>query len=248
MNKKTKAIYVLGSVLIGALAVLCVYFILMATGVITVQKPKVVVSSSGASKEYDGTELTNDSWSLVTGELKKGHTIEVTTTGVQTDIGSSSNLFSVKIKNAKGKDVTDDYVVESKPGDLVVTKRKIEVTIEDESKIYDGEVLLPQSYNLTKGTLLKGHTLDVTLNGERVEVGLGYANAVCVVTDALGEEHTDNYEIIVVKGELLVNPIPITIKTGSAVKYYDGEPLTCDTYEVVSIYQLLDGHQIQISI
>lgn len=248
MNKKTKLIYVLGSVVIGALAVLCVYFVLFATGVITAQKPKIVIATSASTKEYDGTVLSNANWQIVSGELKNGHKVEVTVSGQQTEIGTSSNLFSVKIVNDKGRDVTDDYAVEYKPGELAVTKRKLEVTVEDEEKVYDGTPLLPQTENITKGSLLEGHVLDTVLNGEITDAGTEEAGATCTVTDALGEDVTSLYEISVIKGELKVEPLPIVIQTGSAYKPYDGTPLTNDSFEIVSITKPLDGHVVEVSV
>ncbi len=248
MSKKSKIIYVIGSVIIGALAVLCVYFVLMATGVIAGQKPKVIIATSGSTKEYDGTPLTNENWQLVSGELQKGHNVEVVVTGKQEVIGTSSNLFSVKITDKKGRDVTDDYAVEYLPGELAITKRVIEITVDSEEKTYDGMPLYAESFDITKGVLLEGHTLEGTVEGERTRTGTSEASANCKVVNSDGEEVVGIYELVILKGNLTVNPIEIVVQAGSDAKVYDGDPLTCDRYSVVSVEQLLDGHDIQVSI
>ena len=112
MNRKTKIIYILGSVLFGALAVISLYFGLIASGVITVQKPKIIIASGSATEEYTGSAVSNGSWKLVSGQLDEGHVLEVKVSGQQTAIGSSSNLFTVVVKDKNGRDVTSEYAIE----------------------------------------------------------------------------------------------------------------------------------------
>ena len=58
-------------------------------------------------KEYDGTELTCDTFTITFGTLAEGHTIEVVIEGKITEVGTTENILKeVRIFNKLGKDVT----------------------------------------------------------------------------------------------------------------------------------------------
>ena len=85
-------------------------------------KSNITITSDDATKEYDGTPLTNSKWDITSGKLKKGDRLSVYVFGSQTNIGSSNNHFSVKVINSSGKDVTDEYVIKCVYGILTVTE------------------------------------------------------------------------------------------------------------------------------
>ena len=53
--------------------------------------PEITFRSWSAQKAYDGTELTEHTWVMESGELEEGHRAEVTVYGTQTKIGTSKN-------------------------------------------------------------------------------------------------------------------------------------------------------------
>ena len=55
---KTKLIYVIGSIILGFLSIIGVFFGLAAGGVISTEQARIVIASGSAEKEYDGTALT----------------------------------------------------------------------------------------------------------------------------------------------------------------------------------------------
>ncbi len=95
------------------------------------------------------------------------------------------------------------------------------------SKLYDGEALTRSSNVLVYG-LPGDFTIDVSARGSQTDAGSS-ENMVsdCVIRNAMGEDVTGHFKSIrKISGQLVVNPIPVSVWTGSAEKYYDGEPLT----------------------
>ena len=96
---KTKLIYIIGSIIIGFLSVVGVFFALTAGGVISTEQARIVLATASAEKEYDGTALVCEDWSIVDGALKKGHVANVTVTGTATEVGVYENYFTVTISD-----------------------------------------------------------------------------------------------------------------------------------------------------
>ena len=109
MGKKSKVVYIAGSIVIGIITVLGILAGLIFSGLLDSSVGRVVFSSFSAEKVYDGTPLTSSEWKLTSGTLKQGHTAEAVFTGEQTLAGSSNNTFDVHIYDANGADVTDEY-------------------------------------------------------------------------------------------------------------------------------------------
>ena len=84
---------------------------------------EIEITADSATKVYDGTALTKDSYQLTKGELAAGNTIDsVKVAGSQTLVGSSKNHPSdAKILDANGTDVTQGYTIEYIDGTLTVT-------------------------------------------------------------------------------------------------------------------------------
>lgn len=82
----------------------------------------ITIEAGSTVKNDDGKTLTNDSYTIVDGKLKDGHTIsKVVFNGSQTGVGSSSNeITSVVIVDSKGRDVSSQYVVKCQKGRLVL--------------------------------------------------------------------------------------------------------------------------------
>ncbi len=241
----SKFVYIIGSAVIGVIAIISVLLGLFLSGAIDARSVKLVFETSSAENVYDGTELTCDEWKLLDGELKDGHTAEVLVTGKQRDVGSSENTFSVVIKDKNDADVTSDYEIEKKCGSLTVAARPITLTASSASKVYDGTPLTEDFYTVSEGALLETHTIEVVTRGEIIDAGEADNNIQTVqIFDENGKEITFNYAVTTFSGKLLVEKRPIAVSSGSYEKVYDGLPLVGDVEdcEMVSIEQLLDGH------
>ena len=96
------------------------------------------------------------------------------------------------------------------------------------SKIYDGTPLTRPDGVLVSG-LPQGMSISVSAKGSQTEAGTSY-NVVengYRIFNSSNEDVTAHFtNIQTVSGSLVVEPIPLTIWTGSAEKYYDGQPLT----------------------
>ena len=103
------------------------YDITYVSGTLEVTKKAVTITAGSDTKVYDGTALTQDSYTNST--LATGDTITgVTVTGSQKIAGTSDNVPSrAVIKNAGGEDVTASYDITYEKGTLKVTKKPITI-------------------------------------------------------------------------------------------------------------------------
>ena len=240
--KRSSVIATMMMTLVFALVVVAV---LIATGVFGAEQPKLVFSSADAVKEYDGTPLTSSEWQILSGELKEGHRAEVNVYGSQTDVGESRNLMTVKILDKKGKDVTKKYSIECQSGTLRVSAINITVMSDNLSKTYDGEPLIGNGGEIVSGNLLQNHKITIEPKGSQTDIGESSNGFEVSITDiSTGENVTSNYAISPIYGKLTVEPIQLSILTGSASKDYDGYPLSYDYWENLSSDKLLDGHEL----
>ena len=95
------------------------------------------------------------------------------------------------------------------------------------SKLYDGQPLSRTGDVLVDG-LPAAFSIRVTASGSQTEAGES-PNTIetYAIFDAAGEEVTGHFtQVSTVAGTLRVDPAPLAVWTGSAVKMYDGEPLT----------------------
>ena len=125
-----------------------------------------------------------------------------------TDVGVGRNLnkFEVKLLDANGNDVTANYKITRKYGDLVVDPLVITLKAGDAIKVYDGEALTCSEIELISGALVEGHTLEsVEIVGSQKLVGRS-ENIITYVAihDESGRNVTANYTISLLPGTLKV--------------------------------------------
>lgn len=92
------------------------YSITREPGTLTVTPAPLTIRTSGATKKYDGKPLTSADHEI-TG-LAEGDSVTVTTTGSQTDVGTSRNTYTISWDNA----IEGNYIVSDELGDLTVTE------------------------------------------------------------------------------------------------------------------------------
>lgn len=244
--KKSKSVYIIGSITIGIIALLAVYLILIATGVISAEPIRITVSTESAVSEYDGEKLTADGWELSDGKLKDGHTLKVTVTGGQTEAGASKNTAVATVLDEKGYDVTDSYKITFDAGTLEVTPRMIVVRSASAEKIYDGTPLTADSCSLAEGKLLAGHEIKYSVNGTLTGSGKTNNTFVATVTDG-ARDVSHNYNINYLYGTLYVHGEKLEILTHTAQKTYDGAALTCDKW-TLSSGVLRNGDKLSVTV
>lgn len=168
---------------------------------VTKNMAAVMVIPNGGSKVYDGKALESDG--VTTYGLPSGYTLTAKTKGSVTNVGSATaEVESYAIKNAAGKDVTDQFGnVTTGKGTLEVTKRPVTVTSATDTKVYDGNALTKHEASVTAGSLAKGENFTYEFTGEQTVVG-STANSFTVKA---GENtNLDNYKIKKADGTLTV--------------------------------------------
>ena len=117
------------------------YTITYSNGTLGVTKKNLTITAGSGDKVYDGTALTNDSYT--NSALAEGDKIDsVTVTGSQTVVGSSDNVPSeAKIVNAADEDMTANYEITYADGSLEVTAKTVTITAASDTKTYDGTAL-----------------------------------------------------------------------------------------------------------
>jgi hypothetical protein len=95
-------------------------------GTLEVTKRPITITAASDSKVYDGTELTNNGYTITSGTLVEGQSIDsITLVGSQTEIGSSTNVVSgAVITDSSSNDVTANYDITYVDGTLTVEENE----------------------------------------------------------------------------------------------------------------------------
>jgi uncharacterized repeat protein (TIGR02543 family) len=184
----------------------------------------LTVTTPSANKVYDGTPLTAEG--TISGFVNK-ETATFTTTGSQTEVGSSSNTYSIEWN---GTAKSSNYKISETVGMLTVTENENEivVTTKHSSYTYDG---LAHGTEVTVSNLPKGYSLDKATSSATATDVTTAIEATCdtlVIKNAEGKDVTNNLKITKVPGSITITPATLTVTTPSANKVYDGTPLTAD--------------------
>ena len=184
----------------------------------------LTVTTPSANKVYDGTPLTAEG--TISGFVNK-ETATFTTTGSQTEVGSSSNTYSIEWN---GTAKSSNYKISETVGTLTVTENENEivVTTKHSSYTYDG---LAHGTEVTVSNLPKGYSLDKATSSATATDVTTAIEATCdtlVIKNAEGKDVTNNLKITKVPGSITITPATLTVTMPSANKVYDGTPLTAD--------------------
>ena len=213
----------------------------------------LVFRSWSDSKEYDGIPLTNDNWELAEGDLFDGHWADVIVTGSNADIGIKDNTFQVVIRDSENNDVTDQYSSLSKEyGVLEVTKKNVTLIAGSAQKVFDGEPLTCEAYIVEPMSVQEQYIVECVTLGSRTKPGqspnkISSWNIYVNEEDETLRDVTEYFNVTCKDGTLLVmeeeeDLLPeLTYTSGSALKIYDGTPLSCEKIERVG--ELLEGHR-----
>ena len=170
---------------------------------VTKSQAAIVIVPKGGKKTYDGTPLVSEGADAYS--LPAGFTCEATTKGSVTNVGSAvAEIDTYAIKNADGKDVTDQFGnVSTGFATLLVTKRPVTVVSEDASKVYDGTPLTKHKAGVTEGSMVDGESFVYEFTGTQTVAG---ESANSFMISAGDGTNLDNYEITKQDGTLKVEP------------------------------------------
>ena len=192
---------------------------------VTPNTQPVTITAGSSTKTYDGAPLINGTISY--SGLPNGFYVEATTSGSQTDIGTSQNVVnSYVIKNANGEDKTAYFTnVTTVSGTLTVEKADLFITTPSATKPYDGTALTaafdPSTGAGSISGLASNESITVTTTGSQTDVG----ESDNTYTIDWGTTNPDNYEIRDNLGTLTVTSATITVTADNKSKTYgDSDP------------------------
>ena len=222
-------------------------------GTLEVRKRKINITTVSKTWVYDtlphySTETT------VTGDgLLKNHKITGSQMPSITEVGSVENVFIAEIVRDFEK-LTSNYEITYDYGTLTVEPRSITIAPVDVKKVYDGTPLYATEAKIVEGTLAYGHDIQIEVEGSATTVADSETEKSVVSSYSItcnGEDISDNYNVILEEGLLIIEPRTIMVTSGSAEKVYDGTPLTSNEIIAVEdvgseeeLYTLLPGHII----
>lgn len=197
-----------------------------ASGVLSIDKRPVELTSASASKVYDGTPLTKNEVTVSSGSFVSGEGFTANATGSQTVKGSSDNTFTYELNEGT---LEGNYNVSKVYGTLTVTPITKVITIEaaSGSKTYDGTPLTDNGFTYTEEVLSNGDRIEATVNGTITNAGTA-ANSVISYRVMRGDtDVTECYTFGESKsGTLTVNKRSVTLTSATDSKMFDGTALT----------------------
>ncbi|MBQ9714120.1 MAG: hypothetical protein IJV83_02230 [Clostridia bacterium] len=262
MIKRSKLVYVLGSVVIGIISVMFIIAGLIFSGVLDSSSKKLVFTSTSMEKVYNGNELTAkglteaEQYEML-GNLKSGHTAVVDMLGTQTAAGSSENIFEVTVYDTNGADVTGDYDIVKYYGTLDVTPRPLTVEANSWETVFDGnEFVCNEQENkciFNEEELVPGHRLECVVSGSTTTPTLSgniktYFESITIY-DALDNDVTANYDLTKYDGTLTMakRELSLTSKSNTETWIYNGEAYTLEEVKEDVAMLLPMGHEYELT-
>ena len=206
--------------------------VMMKEGALTVKPAVAIVTTGSATKEYDGTALMKAEAGIA--GLVRDETVTVTATGTITDVGSSSNTYTIDW----GTSNPANYTITEALGTLEVTVNmsKITITSADDYMRYRGGITLMNSDYKVDG-LPEGFNVSATVNGMQWEVGASN-NTIEEYAIMKGDRNVTAYfgNVHTVEGTLTVDKGIVEVWSDDVEKTYDGAPLYGGTIHWQGIY------------
>lgn len=231
-------------------------------GSLKIKKADVTLESATVTKDWDGKELTNGDHKITEKGWASGEGATYIFTGVQKDVGSSTNSFTYSLKSGTKE---GNYNIKKKEGKLIINDKRYSVTVEAKSYTFDYD----GSEHHVDGTpdMCKNFTNQVDGQGNIVvsadgktfyikglsttyvsgtEAGtqtISITGTPTVVTED-GTDYTNRVSVATLDGTFTINKAKVYLKSASATKDDDGTPLTCNSMEVNSGWIGDDGVEI----
>lgn len=213
-------------------------------GKLTINKCPILITAKDFTTVYNGkspviedyTILRLDSNEEYVNGLPTGHKIDSYVTcgsGVDAGVYEQFSMDEAKIVDAKGKDVTSNYDISYEDGKLEITPRKVTLTSETASKVYDGTALTKPNVKVTGDGFVDGEGVTYNVTGTITNVG-ETKNTFTYTLDE-GTKAT-NYNIIKTEGKLTITPVTdkvtVTITGNTKTVRYNGKEQTVEGYTV----------------
>ena len=198
-------------------------------GKFTITKRDVTITSKSDEKMYDGSELTRREIEVTGDGFVKNEGVTCIYTGTQTQVGSSENTFTWKLRDNTN---ADNYNITKKLGTLTVTKRDVTLTSASAEKTYDGKPLTKDEVTESGNGFVNGEGVQYDVTGTRTLPGT--SSNTFTYTANIGT-NLDNYIITKQLGTLTVldrnEKFEITVKAKDHTQVYTGVEYTTDQFE-----------------
>ena len=198
-------------------------------GTFTITKRDVTITSKSAEKMYDGSELTRRELEVTGDGFVKNEGVTCIYLGTQTQVGSSENTFTWKLRDNTN---ADNYNITANNGTLTVTKRDVTMTSASAKKTYDGKPLTKDEVTETGNGFVNGEGAQYDVFGSQTLPG---TSSNTFTYKANIGTNLDNYIITKKLGTLTVQPrgekFEITVKAKDHTQVYTGVEYTTDQFE-----------------
>ena len=187
-----------------------------AAGKLTVNpiSTPIVVTAGSETKVYDGTELTKNTCTYTDGVLLPGDMLEVTITGSQKFVGTSSNTVSnVKVMR-NGEDITSNYTMGTHVNGV------LEVTSADQP------LAIADQYVRVNGSITKGY-LEQSVTGNVGNIDFTTKSGDALTYDATNEEYVAG----ATEGDVVMTVTAVKVDLGG-----DGTPEWKETSKDFTIH------------
>ena len=169
--------------------------------------PAALKITASATKEYDGQPLIGSEAIKIEG-LVEGESILVTSTEPEpvtiTNAGTINNPYTVNWLDTN----PNNYTVTQEPGVLEITPKKVTITTGSTDKVYDGETLFYNSYELSPSDpWVNGAAPKITVTGSIKNVG--FTPNTCMVE--WKGVNPNNYTVTQKLGTLTVKPVELVL-------------------------------------
>ncbi|MBQ9049159.1 MAG: FecR domain-containing protein [Lachnospiraceae bacterium] len=169
--------------------------------------PAPLTITASATKEYDGEPLMGSDAVKIEG-LAEGESISVTSTEPEpvtiTNAGTINNPYTVNWLDTN----PNNYTVTQEPGVLEITPKKVTITTGSTDKVYDGETLFYNSYELSPSDpWVNGAAPKITVTGSIKNVG--FTPNTCMVE--WKGVNPNNYTVTQKLGTLTVKPVELVL-------------------------------------
>ena len=243
MFRRSKFLALTCILTISVVLMLAVVISFCLSGALSGEKPTLVFRSNSAKMVYDGSTLSDNGYSLLSGELKEGHRAKVNVSGLQEGVGKSENRLYVTILDELGADVTDDYDIVIEYGILEIKPVEIAIKTESGVKEYDGTPLVNGQWSLSNPeALMSGDRVEVSVTGSQTEIGTSFNTCLVKFFDGMGKDVSYNYEVKNEYGLLAVSKINLTVQSYPETVPY-GSVAECFDYGYDD-WVLLPGHVV----
>jgi len=173
------------------------------------EKQGILVGVENYSKEYDGQGVGSfePAAYISKGSLKPGHRLEYKLDPVdKTDpeVGVMNVYFSeLRVVDATGKDVSDEYLIFNQPGTVEIHPRVIVLGTGTKEADPDAGSISEQQWCILEGSLVNGHSISVQMSSVQDGEGMTYNRIDSVkIVNEHGVSMMSYYVVKIIEGTL----------------------------------------------